>query len=92
MEQERKPKRVSILFFDNQIVMECPFCGRTLIKTDYERMRKLLQEKTPRGKACEKCGGVAILNLNTQAKKIVIAKLSQEDGVAQASSVEKGQG
>lgn len=89
--EERKPKRASIVFFDEQILMECPFCGRTLIKTDYVRIQRLLREaETPRGKICEKCGGVAILNLNSQAKEIVLAKLSQLGNLAKPVSSEKG--
>jgi len=61
--------------------MECPFCGQTLIKTDYQRIQKLLNEpETPRGKACQKCGGVAILNLNSQAKEIILGKLAKDAG------------
>jgi hypothetical protein len=86
---ERKPKRASIVFYDAQIFMECPFCGQTLIKTDYQRIRRLLQEDTPRGKNCEKCGGVAVLNLNSHSKEIIRAKLSQKEDPAKASSPEK---
>jgi hypothetical protein len=88
--EERKPKRASIVFYDAQIFMECPFCGQTLIRTDYQRIRRLLQEDTPRGKACDKCGGVAVLNLNSQAKKIIRAKLSQpEEGPKVVASADR---
>lgn len=73
-----KIKRAAIIFFDEQILMECPFCGRTLIKTDYKKIRKLLNEEgTPRGKVCAKCGGVAVLRLNDEAKNIVLAKFGE---------------
>lgn len=73
-----KMKRATIIFFDEQILMECPFCGRTLIKTDYQRIQKLLNEEgTPRGKVCAKCGGVAVLRLNTEAKNIIKTKIGE---------------
>jgi hypothetical protein len=88
--EERKPKRASIVFYEAQIFMECPFCGQTLIRTDYQRIRRLLQENIPRGKACDKCGGVAVLNLNSQAKEIIRAKLSQpEEGPKAIASADR---
>jgi predicted DCC family thiol-disulfide oxidoreductase YuxK len=83
---ERKPKRASIVFYDTQIFMECPFCGQTLIKTDYQRIVKLLEVDTPRGKTCDKCGGVAVLNLNSEARGIVLAKLSKLESLKPVGS------
>lgn len=58
--------------------MECPFCGKTLIKTNYQRIRKLLyEEDTPRGKKCDKCEGIAVLTLNPKARETIVAKLSE---------------
>ncbi len=84
--EERKPKRASIVFYEAQILMECPFCGQTLIKTDYHRIVKLLEDDTPRGKACEKCGGVAVLNLNSEAKGIILAKVSKLESLKPVGS------
>ncbi len=75
-----KIKRARMLFFDTRVVMECPFCGMTLLKTDYDKVRKLLDEdRMPRGKVCAKCGGVVVLKLTSSGKEKVLAKLSGLD-------------
>ena len=84
-----KIKRATIIFFDEQILMECPLCGRTLIKTDYNKIRKLLnEEENPRGKVCAKCGGVAVLRLNDEAKNIILAKFGETAGTPDNGSPE----
>jgi hypothetical protein len=88
-----KIKVATFIFFDEQILMECPFCGRTLIKTDYNKIKKLLnEESTPRGKICEKCGGVSVLRLNAEARNIILSKLGEplENSDAGDSEVAKG--
>lgn len=83
-------KRATIIFFDEQILMECPFCGRTLIKTDYNKIRKLLNDEgTPRGKVCAKCGGVAVLRLNEEAKSIILTKLGETAEIPVEEPVEE---
>ncbi|WP_157212238.1 hypothetical protein [Desulfomonile tiedjei] len=78
MPMDPKIKVATFIFFDEQILMECPFCGRTLIKTDYSKIKKLLnEESTPRGKICEKCGGVSVLRLNAEARNIIMTKLGE---------------
>jgi hypothetical protein len=73
-----KVKPAITVFSEEHILMECPFCGKTLIKTNYQRIRKLLYEEgTPRGKKCDKCGGIAVLTLTQQAKEIILVKLSE---------------
>ncbi len=60
--------------------MECPFCGMTLLKTDYDKIRKLLNEEpVPRGKVCAKCGNVAALKLSAKGKETVLSKISEDE-------------
>lgn len=74
----QKPKTATTVFYLEKIVMECPFCGMTLIKTDYRRIQKLLEETDiPRGKVCSKCGGVAVIRLNTKAREILLERLEE---------------
>ncbi|MBI4965870.1 MAG: hypothetical protein HY913_21510 [Desulfomonile tiedjei] len=78
----QKPKTATTVFYPKKIIMECPFCGMTLIKTDYLRIRKLLEETDlPIGKVCSKCGGVAVIRLNTRAREILLTRL-EEQGIS----------
>lgn len=73
-----KAKPAITVFSEEHILIECPFCGKTLIKTNYQRIRKLLYEDgTPRGKKCDKCEGIAVLTLSQPAKDTIIAKLAE---------------
>jgi hypothetical protein len=75
----RKVKRAALVFYEEQILIECPFCGKTLIRTNYQRIQKLLHiQGTPRGKLCPKCGGLAALTLSAEAKKMITEKLAEE--------------
>ncbi len=75
----KQVKRAVLVFYENQILIECPFCGKTLIRTNYERIQKLLHiEGATRAKQCEKCGKLAALTLNSQAKKIILDKIGKE--------------
>jgi predicted RNA-binding Zn-ribbon protein involved in translation (DUF1610 family) len=74
-----KYKPAAFVFFDKQILIECPFCGWTLIRTDYQRIQRLVHYVgQPRGKICPNCGGVAVLKLNDQAREMILSKLSSE--------------
>lgn len=65
------------MFFETRVVIECPFCGMTLVKTTYSKILKFLNEEgIPRGKICGKCGGVAVLHIGAKGKEIVLAKVS----------------
>jgi ribosomal protein S27E len=73
-----KIKRAKMLFFETRVVMECPFCGMTLLKTSYHKVGKLLDdERMPRGKVCAKCGGVVVLKLNSKGREKVLSKISE---------------
>ena len=73
-----KLKSVIVVLYEEKIVMECPFCGQTLIRTDYKKVQKLLaQQDSPRGKVCSKCNGVVLLRLNEKTKKVIEDKLSE---------------
>jgi len=75
----QKPKTVTAVFYSKKIILECPFCGMTLIKTDYRRIQKLLDETDiPVGKVCSQCGGVAVIRLNTKARGILLARLEEQ--------------
>jgi hypothetical protein len=77
----KKVKKAVLVFYENQILIECPFCGKTLIRTNYERIQKLLHiQGATRAKLCEKCGNLAALTLNSQAKKIIMGKLGEPEG------------
>ena len=72
----KKVKRAEIAFYEDRILIECPFCGTTLIRTNYQRIEKLLHlEGTPRAKQCPKCGGLAVLKLSSKGKRIVMDRL-----------------
>jgi hypothetical protein len=74
-----KIKRAKMIFFETRVVMECPFCGMTLLKTDYRKVGKLLDdERMPRGKVCAKCGGVVVLKLNSRGREKVLSKISED--------------
>jgi hypothetical protein len=75
---EAKPKRANFVLLDDFIVIECPFCGRTLIRTNYNRIKKLFNQiGAPPGKLCPKCGGVAVLQLGSVARKEVLSKIQR---------------
>jgi hypothetical protein len=75
---EAKPKRANFVLLDDFIVIECPFCGRTLLRTDYDRIKKLFNQiGAPPGKLCPKCGGVAVLQLGSIARKEVLSKIQR---------------
>jgi hypothetical protein len=75
---EAKPKRANFVLLDDAIVIECPFCGRTLIRTNYTRIKQLFNHiGAPPGKLCSKCGGIAILLLGSKTREEVLSKLEQ---------------
>jgi hypothetical protein len=73
-------KRAVLVFYEDQILIECPFCGKTLIRTNYQRIRRLLNvEGPPRAKECAKCGKLAALVLNSEARKMIQERMLKED-------------
>jgi len=74
-----KIRRAKMIFFETRVVMECPFCGMTLLKTDYRKVTKLLNDQgMPRGKVCAKCGGLVAIKLNAKGKETVLSKISDQ--------------
>ncbi len=64
-----------VVFYEAIILFECPFCGRTLVKTDYDKIRRLLEDTgPPRGAICAKCNGAVMLKLGDQARRIIESK------------------
>jgi len=75
-----KAKAARIVLLEDMLLFECPFCGMTLIKTSYLKVRKLLEDTgDPRGKICEKCGGTVVLKINEEARKKIEAKLDEAE-------------
>lgn len=78
--QAAKVRSAALVFFENQILVECPFCGKTLVRTDYTRISKLLEEtEPPRGTQCPKCNGIVAYRLNEKAKEIIRNRLKEID-------------
>jgi len=74
---DKKYKSATIVLTDDRVLIECPFCGRSLITTDYKKIVRLLEDEgTPRGKTCGKCGGIAILRLSTEVKEEIRSKIA----------------
>jgi predicted RNA-binding Zn-ribbon protein involved in translation (DUF1610 family) len=70
-----KTKAANILFYNDMVLFECPFCGMNLIKTNYVKIRKLLDNKgAPRGKICSQCGGTVVLQVDDKQKEIIRSK------------------
>ena len=68
-------KTAGIVFQNDRVIFECPFCGRTLLKSTYEKCRKLVDASGPRrGKICEQCGGTALLELDERSKRKILAR------------------
>ncbi|MFH0824906.1 MAG: hypothetical protein V2B18_19300 [Pseudomonadota bacterium] len=78
MTSKPKMKPVGVVLHDERILLECPFCGMTLIKTNYLKIKKLLEDQgPPRGKTCSQCGGVSILKLSDDVREAIEAKMPQ---------------
>ena len=68
-------KAARIVLHDQMLLLECPHCGMTLVKTNYVKAMKLLENTgPPPGKVCEKCGGEVIVKLNREAKQRIKEK------------------
>jgi len=64
---------------DEKILFECPFCGKTLIRTDFVRIQKLVDyQGMPKGKICPKCNGVAVLKLRSTDRETIKAKIVEK--------------
>lgn len=72
----KKIKPANLVFYDKSILFECPYCGMNLIKTDYVKIRRLLEDtgETPRGKVCENCGGTVMLRLSSKSRELIQAR------------------
>ncbi len=76
--EQPKPKRAHFVLLDDRIVIECPFCGRTLIRTNYDRIKQLFNQiGAPPGKLCPKCGAVAILQLGSRIRQEVLLRIER---------------
>jgi len=70
-----KVKIAAIILQRDKVIFECPHCGRILIRSNYEKAGKLLDETgAPRGKICAKCGGMVMLKLDAKSKKLILSR------------------
>lgn len=70
-----KVKIATIVLQQEKVIFECPHCGRTLIRSNYEKAGKLLDETgAPRGKICPKCGGTVMLKLDAKSKRVILSR------------------
>ncbi|MFH1112398.1 MAG: hypothetical protein V1792_00625 [Pseudomonadota bacterium] len=74
-----KYKTAIAVIGSDKILLECPFCGKTLIHTNLEKIRKLVEYLgTPKGKVCPKCNGVAVLKLSSKTKEAIKAMMTEK--------------
>ncbi|MDQ7782018.1 MAG: hypothetical protein RDU20_04015 [Desulfomonilaceae bacterium] len=72
------------------ILFECPFCGKTLIRTDFQKIQKLVDyDGMPKGKVCPKCKGVAILRLKSKDRETIKARIAESSRAGQCAPTEK---
>jgi|GEM_PF-751863 len=77
----RRPKNATVVFGERRVILECPFCGMTLVKSGYDKICKLLDDcDPPRGKVCASCGCVGILRLSSKAKAVLRQKMDKGAG------------
>lgn len=77
---QQKAKRAVINLTPDFIYMECPFCGMKLLRTDYKKITKLLnQTESLRGRVCSNCAGVVVLNPSSKMRKEIIARIAKPD-------------
>jgi len=72
---ELKYKAATIVLSEDRVIIECPFCGRSLISAPYRVITRLLNDVGRlKGKVCRKCGGVALLKFNSRLKDEIQSK------------------
>jgi hypothetical protein len=77
---EQMPKKAAWVLLEDQVVVECPYCGRTLLTAKYGRMEKLLNYQGPvPAKICKNCSKVVLLKVSSQLRTQIQAKI---DGLA----------
>jgi ribosomal protein S27E len=82
---ERMPKKAVWVLLEDQVVVECPYCGRTLLTAKYGRMEKLLNYQGPvPAKICKKCSKVVLLQVGSKIREQIQAKI---DGLALPSKL-----
>lgn len=73
---EQMPKRAVWVLLDDQAVVECPYCGRTLLTAKYGRMEKLLNYQGPvPAKICKNCSKVVLLKVGSKLREQIQAKI-----------------
>jgi phage FluMu protein Com len=74
----RRSKAAIAVLHEDIIFLECPFCGKTLIRANFQKIEKLLAEQgAPRGKICPKCNEVAVFKFSSEVKETVRQELAR---------------
>ncbi len=88
MDPKYKPA-ITVIGTD-KILLECPFCGKTLIRTDFDKIQKLVDyDGMPKGKVCPKCHGVAVLKLRSKDREAIKARIVESARSRQYDPTEK---
>ncbi len=71
----RNVKRAIIILQKDKVIFECPHCGTTLIRSTYDKVRRLLDETgVPHGKVCSKCQGMVMLKLDPKSREAIASR------------------
>jgi predicted RNA-binding Zn-ribbon protein involved in translation (DUF1610 family) len=71
----RNVKAATIILQKDKVIFECPHCGTILIRSTYEKVRKLLDKpQVPHGKICGKCQGLVMLRLDPKSREAIEAR------------------
>jgi hypothetical protein len=77
---ELKYKIAAILLSEDRVIIECPFCGRSLVSAPYRSITRLLNDVGRlKGKVCRYCGGVALLKFSLEVREKIRAKIVAPD-------------
>ncbi len=77
----KEVKAARVVLHELMLLFECPYCGMTLIKANYIKARKLLDNSGPLpGKTCGKCGGAVVVKLNDEIKEHIRVKSEAMEG------------
>jgi predicted RNA-binding Zn-ribbon protein involved in translation (DUF1610 family) len=59
----------------DKVIFECPHCGSTLLRSNLEKTKILLNSTgTTRGKICPKCGATAVFELDARTRRRIEAR------------------
>lgn len=70
----RDIKSATIILQQEKVIFECPYCGTTLLRSTYDKVKKLLDDDVPRGKICGKCQGIVKLKLDPKSREAIASR------------------